>query len=151
MGEQKVTIAKDPKEVQAFTRRLLNDVRALEYMLNNDWFESDIVRIGAEQEMCIVNSKTYKPALINMEVMKKMKRYKWLDTELAQFNLETNLTPYEFKGKPVGTPQIQVDPDFNPFKTESASTSTSSPSRVSSALTTSFSFFLYFSLLGIGH
>ena len=99
MGEQKVTIAKDPKEVQAFTRRLLNDVRALEYMLKNDWFESDIVRVGAEQEMCIVNSKTFKPAKINVEVMKKMKRYKWLDTELAQFNLETNLTPHEFKGK----------------------------------------------------
>ncbi|MEO1259731.1 MAG: CBS domain-containing protein [Bacteroidota bacterium] len=99
MGEQKVTIAKEPKEVQAFVRRLLNDVRALEYMLDNDWFESDIVRIGAEQEMCLVDSKTFKPAKINVEVMKKMKKYKWLDTELAQFNLETNLTPYEFKGK----------------------------------------------------
>ncbi len=98
MGEQKVTIAKDPQEVQAFMRRLLNDVRALEYMLKNDWFESDIVRIGAEQEMCIVNGKTFKPAKVNVEVMKKMKRYKWLDTELAQFNLETNLTPHEFKG-----------------------------------------------------
>lgn len=43
-------------------------------------------------------------------------------------------TPYEFKRKPVDTPQIQVDPDFNPFKTEksttlkSASTSSSSHS-----------------------
>ena len=99
MGEQRVTIAKEPQEVQAFVRRLLNDVRALEYMLDNEWFESDIVRIGAEQEMCLVNSKTFKPAKINVEVMKKMKKYKWLDTELAQFNLETNLTPYEFKGK----------------------------------------------------
>ena len=41
-------------------------------------------------------------------------------------------TPYDFKGKPVGTPQIQVDPDFNPFKTESTSTSTSSSSSSSS-------------------
>ncbi len=98
MGEQKVSLAKDQKEMQAFTKRLLNDVSALEYMLENDWFESDIVRIGAEQEMCLVNAKTFKPAKINMEVMKKMKKYKWLDTELAQFNLETNLTPHEFKG-----------------------------------------------------
>lgn len=98
MGEQKVSLAKDQKQLQAFVRRLLNDVRALEYMLENDWFESDIVRIGAEQEMCLVDAKTFKPAKINTEVIKKMKRYKWLDTELAQFNLETNLTPYEFKG-----------------------------------------------------
>lgn len=98
MGEQKVSIAKDQQDVQAFVRRLLNDVRALEYMLENDWFESDIVRIGAEQEMCLVNGKTFKPAKINQEVMKKMNKYKWLDTELAMFNLETNLTPLEFKG-----------------------------------------------------
>lgn len=98
MGEQKVSLAKDEKQLQAFVRRLLNDVRALEHMLDNDWFESDIVRIGAEQEMCLVENKTFKPAKVNMEVMKKMKKYKWLDTELAQFNLETNLTPYEFKG-----------------------------------------------------
>ncbi|HFA50187.1 MAG TPA: CBS domain-containing protein [Bacteroidetes bacterium] len=98
MGEQKVSIAKDPRELQSFVRRLLNDVRALEHMLENDWFETGIVRIGAEQEMCLVHNKTYKPAKINTAVMKKMKRYKWLDTELAQFNLETNLSPHEFKG-----------------------------------------------------
>ncbi len=98
MGEQKVSLVKDQKELQAFVRRLLNDVSALEHMLENDWFESDIVRIGAEQEMCLVHAKTFKPAKINMEVIEKMKKYKWLDTELAQFNLETNLTPYEFKG-----------------------------------------------------
>ena len=98
MGEQKVSIVKNQQELQSFMRRLLNDVWALEHMLENDWFESDIVRIGAEQEMCLVNSKTFKPAKVNMEVMEKMKKYKWLDTELAQFNLETNLTPQEFKG-----------------------------------------------------
>ncbi len=98
MGEQKVSLVKDQKELRSFVRRLLNDVGALEHMLENDWFESDIVRIGAEQEMCLVHAKTFKPAKINVEVIRKMKKYKWLDTELAQFNLETNLTPYEFKG-----------------------------------------------------
>lgn len=98
MGEQKVSIAKDDNELQSFVRNLLNDLHALEYMLSNDWFESDIVRIGAEQEMCIVDSKTFKPAKINMKVIKAMKDYPWLDTELAQFNLETNLTPQTFSG-----------------------------------------------------
>ena len=98
MGEQRVSKVTDQKQMQKFVKSLLNDVQALEYMLENDWFESDIVRIGAEQEMCLVNSKTFKPAKINTKVMEKMKKYKWLDTELAQFNLETNMTPHEFIG-----------------------------------------------------
>ena len=41
-----------------FVRHLLDDVQALEYMIENDWFESNITRIGAEQEMCMVWNKT---------------------------------------------------------------------------------------------
>ena len=100
MGEQKVTLAvKDDSIMQRFVRNLLKDVQAFEYMLENDWFESDIVRIGAEQEMCIVDAKTFKPACINLEVLEGMKDSPWLTTELAKFNLEANLTPREFVGK----------------------------------------------------
>lgn len=98
MGEAKVSIAKDQSEMQKFVRNLLNDVRSLGYMIENDLFETDIVRIGAEQEMCLVDNRNFKPAKINMQVIEKMKGVPWLDTELAQFNLETNLTPHEFKG-----------------------------------------------------
>jgi CBS domain-containing protein/gamma-glutamylcysteine synthetase len=98
MGEQKVSLAKTQTDLKKFVRGLLDDLQALEHMLEHDWFETDIVRIGAEQEMCIVDSRTYKPAKINMDVIKRMKDYPWLDTELAQFNLETNMTPHEFKG-----------------------------------------------------
>jgi CBS domain-containing protein len=98
MGEQKVSIAKDQDELQTFIRHLLEDLQALEYMIDNDWFETDIIRIGAEQEMCIVDNKTFKPAKINMKVIQEMKDVSWLDTELAQFNLETNMTPHEFSG-----------------------------------------------------
>lgn len=79
-------------------RSLLDDVQAFEYMLANDWFESDIVRIGAEQEMCLVHNKTFKPATINMEVLEHLTQYPWCVTELAKFNLETNLSPREFVG-----------------------------------------------------
>lgn len=100
MGEQKVTLAvKDDSIMQRFVRNLLKDVQAFEYMLENDWFESDIVRIGAEQEMCLVDAKTFKPAPINLEVLEGMKDSPWLTTELAKFNLEANLTPREFVGK----------------------------------------------------
>ncbi|MEZ4949244.1 MAG: hypothetical protein R2784_07640 [Saprospiraceae bacterium] len=99
MGVAKVSTVKSQNQMQRFVQHLLNDIQAMEYMLNNDWFESDVVRIGAEQEMCLVDAKTYKPATINMEVLETTKDLPWLETELAKFNLETNLTPREFNGK----------------------------------------------------
>jgi CBS domain-containing protein len=84
--------------MQHFVRSLLDDVKAFEYMLQNDWFESDIVRIGAEQEMCLVDNKTMKPATINTQVLEHLTEYPWCVTELAKFNLETNLSPREFTG-----------------------------------------------------
>jgi CBS domain-containing protein len=98
MGEQKVSLADDSQIRQDFVRNLLKDVQALEYMLENDWFENDVVRIGAEQEMCLIDAKTLKPAPIAMEALEKMKKYPWVETELAKFNLEINLDPQEFAG-----------------------------------------------------
>ncbi|MCB0661191.1 MAG: CBS domain-containing protein [Saprospiraceae bacterium] len=98
MGVAKVSTVKSQNQMQRFVQHLLNDIQAVEYMLNNDWFESDVVRIGAEQEMCLVDAKTFKPATINMQVLESAQEYPWLDLELAKFNLETNLTPREFKG-----------------------------------------------------
>jgi predicted transcriptional regulator/gamma-glutamylcysteine synthetase len=97
MGVQTVSLVEDKEQMQHFVRNLLKDVKALEYMLNNDWFESGTTRIGAEQEMCLVD-KNFKPAPIAMEVLAKQD-YPWLETELARFNLETNLTPRVFENK----------------------------------------------------
>ncbi len=99
MGEQKVSILKDKNEMHRFMRHLLKDVQALKYMLENDWFEKGVTRIGAEQEMVLVDDKTYKPAPIAMEALAKMTEYPWVETELAKFNLETNLEPRVFEGK----------------------------------------------------
>lgn len=101
MGEQKVSLVKDDQAMQHFVKKLLRDVQALEYMLEHDWFEDDIVRIGAEQEMCMIDAKNFKPAPIAVEALKKMKNYPWVETELARFNLETNLTPRVFEGKAI--------------------------------------------------
>ena len=98
MGEAKVRIVKEEKLMQHFVRQLLRDVEAFEYMLDHNWFEDNITRIGAEQEMCLVDKKNFKPACINMQVLEQMQEFDWVTTELAQFNLETNLTPREFKG-----------------------------------------------------
>lgn len=97
MGEQKVSLVSDQKQMQKFVKSLLQDVNALEYMLENDWFESDVVRIGAEQEMVMVDKQTYKPSLVAMEALERMQQYPWVETELAKFNLETNLEPRIFE------------------------------------------------------
>lgn len=98
MGVEQVKLAskENSEHLQAFMRQLLNDVRAFEYMLDNDYFETGIKRIGAEQEMCLVDAH-YKPALCNMAIMEDF-HPDWLTTELGKFNLECNLTPQTFSG-----------------------------------------------------
>jgi CBS domain-containing protein/gamma-glutamylcysteine synthetase len=98
MGEQRVSLVNDNKQMQKFVKALLNDVSALEYMLENEWFESDVIRIGAEQEIVMVDKKTFKPSLVAMEALEKMTEYPWVETELGKFNLETNLEPRVFTG-----------------------------------------------------
>lgn len=98
MGELNVSQPKDTAKKQAFVRSLLNDVKALEHMLKEGMFETGITRIGAEQEMCIINKHTFKPAPIAIEILELMKEHKWIETELAKFNLEINLDPRELKG-----------------------------------------------------
>lgn len=97
MGEQKVTQVQDAEQMQQFMQLLLKDVQALNYMLDHDWFESDVVRIGAEQEMVLIDQDTMRPACIAVEALEAMKKYDWVESELAKFNLETNLTPRVFE------------------------------------------------------
>lgn len=96
MGDLNVRIAKSKAQSQKFVRHLLEDVQAMEYMLEHSWFEDDITRIGAEQELCIVDD-TMKPAHRNLELLEKIGDDD-IVTELAKFNIELNLEPQELKG-----------------------------------------------------
>ncbi len=96
MGDFNVTDISSNEELQNFTKHLLNDVQALRYMLENDWFETDIQRIGAEQELCIID-KNWKPSPMNIEILDKINN-KFITNELARFNLEINLEPKVFEG-----------------------------------------------------
>lgn len=98
MGEQRVSKLSDRKQMQKFVRALLNDVQALEHMLENDMFDTGISRIGAEQEMVLVDQKDFRAAPQAMEALELMKDCPWVETEIAKFNLETNLEPRELKG-----------------------------------------------------
>ncbi|WP_018127288.1 CBS domain-containing protein [Balneola vulgaris] len=96
MGEERVTLAKSNDEVQAFMKHVLKDVRALRKMLEDDWFETDIIRIGAEQELCLID-RSGKAMTNAMEVMEALGEGNYTN-ELAKFNLEVNLEPLEFTG-----------------------------------------------------
>ena len=98
MGEQRVSLVKDREQMQKFVMSLLKDVKAIEYMLENDWFESGESFIGAEQEMVLIDNQTLKPAPIAVEVLEKLNQHEWVETELARFNLETNLQPRRLVG-----------------------------------------------------
>ncbi|MCE2769878.1 MAG: hypothetical protein LW711_07790 [Saprospiraceae bacterium] len=98
MGEKKFKKAKGEPGRQQFVSNLLQDMQALEYMLHNSIFEKGVTRIGAEQEMCIIQKKSFKAAPIALEIIDLLKDMPWLDTELAKFNLEINLDPRIFTG-----------------------------------------------------
>src|SRR6185369_7112817 len=93
MGEHNVEQSVDEKKAQAFMRALLEDLRALAFMLNHGGIETGITRIGAEQEMFLVDSHL-RPAPVSLEVLKHANEPR-LTTEIARFNLEANLTPLE--------------------------------------------------------
>ena len=97
MGEERVRLPETKEESQQFLKYLLRDVRAIEKMLAEDWFEVGNIRIGAEQELCLID-KNAKPAPIAMELLEEINN-KSFTTELARFNLEANLKPLLFKEK----------------------------------------------------
>ena len=68
MGEQSVNRFSDPVEKRVFTKHLLDDIKALEIMLQESLFEKGIHRIGAEQELVLVNSN-WKPSLMGVEIL----------------------------------------------------------------------------------
>jgi CBS domain-containing protein/gamma-glutamyl:cysteine ligase YbdK (ATP-grasp superfamily) len=96
MGEHKVEQQFDQRKLQAFTKALLDDLRALDYMLDNNRIESGVRRIGAEQEMFLID-RNLRPAPVAAEVLKQAKDAR-LTTEIARFNLEANLTPLVLTG-----------------------------------------------------
>jgi CBS domain-containing protein/gamma-glutamyl:cysteine ligase YbdK (ATP-grasp superfamily) len=65
-------------------------------MLEEGRVESGVRRIGAEQEMFLVD-RSLRPAPLALEVLERANDTR-LTTEIARFNLEANLTPVELTG-----------------------------------------------------
>ncbi len=96
MGNQDIDGSTNPEQLRRFMKCLLNDVRALECMINDGLVESGIRRIGAEQEVFLVD-RLWRPAPAALQILEKVDHPDFT-TELAQFNLEFNLDPLVFGG-----------------------------------------------------
>ncbi|MFQ5491679.1 MAG: glutamate-cysteine ligase family protein [Phycisphaerae bacterium] len=96
MGTQSVESYSDPAKLRLFMKAVLSDLRALEKIIADGTIESGVRRIGAEQELFLVD-KYWKPAPLAMEVLERLDDPAFT-TELARFNLEFNLPPVTFGG-----------------------------------------------------
>ncbi len=94
MGEQNIAEHADEATRQAFMKSLLDEVRALEAMLDKGMVESGVSRIGAEQEMFLID-RAHKPALSVLGVLEELDDARFTH-ELGLFNIEANLAVQEF-------------------------------------------------------
>jgi len=91
----------------SFTKQLLTDLRALEFMLNNNIIESDIRRIGAEQEVFLVENN-WSPAMLGDTIIKLTNDLHYT-SELGKFNLEMNLDPHIFENDCLSQMEVQLN------------------------------------------
>jgi CBS domain-containing protein/gamma-glutamyl:cysteine ligase YbdK (ATP-grasp superfamily) len=91
MGDHNVEQEVDQNKSHVFMKAVLDDLRALAFMLEHGQVESGVSRIGAEQEMFLID-RELRPAPLAPEVLSQTNDPR-LTTEIARFNLEANLTP----------------------------------------------------------
>src|SRR5918993_3576967 len=92
---------------QTAIRWMLRDLQALEHLLAERRFETDTTRIGAEQELFLVD-RSYRPAPRALEVLERIGDAHFT-TEVGAFNLECNLDPQVFTGGCLSALERQLD------------------------------------------
>ncbi len=94
MGDQQISPLSGQTKT-AFLRHLLDDIGALEQMIEQGLIETGITRIGAEQELCLIKDDL-RPAMTGPQILRTINEPHYT-SELAQWNLEINLDPQEAK------------------------------------------------------
>ncbi|HET9595210.1 MAG TPA: CBS domain-containing protein [Anaeromyxobacteraceae bacterium] len=95
------------EERRRYVRALLTDLRALERMEAEGAFERGVSRIGAEQELFLVDS-AYHPAPGALEMLKRLGGGHFT-TELGLFNLEMNADPQPLAGHGLRQMEAQLE------------------------------------------
>ncbi|WGD35825.1 CBS domain-containing protein [Olleya sp. YS] len=95
MGNLNVTILTKKKDKANYIHQLSKDLEALEIMIKNNMIEKAPLRIGAEQEFCLVDN-TFLPQNNALDVLKDINDDHFT-TEIGNYNLEINLDPFQLK------------------------------------------------------
>jgi hypothetical protein len=95
MGKDKLSSSDEGRSRSNFLKYLLNDLEALDLMLKKGLIERDRQRIGAEQELSLVD-RYFKPSRIGPSLLSRLNDPHFT-TELALYNLEINLDPIDLK------------------------------------------------------
>ena len=96
MGEFEVCGLQEATARSAYTMAVIRDLQALERVLDAGLIETGVRRIGAEQELFLVDQQ-YRPAPVAMKVLERIDDDHFT-TELGRFNLEVNLDPLDLGG-----------------------------------------------------
>ena len=95
MGELKVTKLTNKEDKANYIFHLLKDIEALDFMINNNLIEKAPIRIGAEQEFCLIDDE-FMPSGNAVELLEDIND-EHFTTEIGNYNLEINLDPIELK------------------------------------------------------
>src|SRR4051812_32387739 len=107
MGQHEVYQETDQQKLKVYMKALLDDLRAFESMLERGLLERGVRRVGAEQEMFLVD-RDLNPAPLSTEILKHINDPR-LTTEIARFNLEANLTPLRWGGNCLSQMHTELD------------------------------------------
>lgn len=118
MGDLNISKFKTKKDRANYIHHLLNDIKALDLMIENGLIEDGFQRIGAEQEFCLVNS-WFLPESKSLEVLKEINDHHFT-TEIGNYNLEVNLDSLELGKDCFSTLHKQLDRLLNKAKKAAA-------------------------------
>lgn len=104
---KKVEETHDAQQHREFMHALLADLRALERMLADGLFETGVTRIGAEQEMFLID-EGWGPARGALKMLERLQDPHYT-TELGQFQLEANCDPQLLTADGISRLQAQLD------------------------------------------
>lgn len=97
----------DGDQRRRFMRALLSDLRALEMMHAEGMFERGVTRIGAEQEMFLVD-RSFHAAPSSLDILHRLNDSDHYTTELGLFNLELNADPQPLAGTGLAQMEVQL-------------------------------------------
>jgi CBS domain-containing protein len=97
----------DGERQREFMSAILADLRALERMIKERKFESGVRRIGAEQEMFLIDDQ-WRPARGVLQLLERL-RDPHYTTELGQFQIEANCDAQELTGEGLSRMHRQLD------------------------------------------